>query len=311
MDENYNSDEDVSPKEHNRLIDAISKLDRTQHIKKTSRTEPSLQVSEYHLSKPGAGAKGTIQLNNLVKSLNKTSTHTEFAKKISKVRRKVKTLPKPLEKPQEQRIKRSVGFENLKKTLDKWEPLIHANEAAEQIKFPLQKNVNLGQHTTSTLMSRFRIKSELELELEKTLPKVQEPEVVEENVFKMTMEEMLKHRKESAKLRAQQSYREAKARRQSKIKSKKYHRIQRREKVKQQLKEFEYLQQNDPEAALAKLEEIEKARAEERMSLRHKSTGKWAQSKQIRAKYDREVSSFDYKGVRGFYLGFGKRRDWE
>lgn len=87
-----------------------------------------------------------------------------------------------------------------------------------------------------------------------------------------------------------QSYREAKAHRQNKIKSKKFHRIQRKEKIKLQLREFEELQKTNPEAALEKLEQLDRTRAEERMTLRHKNTGKWAKSKQIMAKYDKEVS---------------------
>lgn len=57
-----------------------------------------------------------------------------------------------------------------------------------------------------------------------------------------------------------------------------------------QLKEFEELQKNDPEAALEKLEQLDRTRAEERMSLRHKNTGQWAKSKQVKAKYDKDVS---------------------
>lgn len=56
--------------------------------------------------------------------------------------------------------------------------------------------------------------------------------------------------------------------------------------------EFEKLQKNNPEEALAKLEQLDKSRAEERMSLRHKGTGQWAKNKQIRAKYNKEVSIF-------------------
>lgn len=62
--------------------------------------------------------------------------------------------------------------------------------------------------------------------------------------------------------------------------------------MKQQLKEFEELQKNNPREALLKLEQIDKVRAEERMSLRHRSTGQWAKNKQIRAKYNKEVSDF-------------------
>lgn len=34
---------------------------------------------------------------------------------------------------------------------------------------------------------------------------------------------------------------------------------------------------------------LDKSRAEERITLRHKSTGQWAKNKQIRAKYDKET----------------------
>lgn len=65
--------------------------------------------------------------------------------------------------------------------------------------------------------------------------------------------------------------------------------VLKKERLKQELKEFEDLQKKDPEEALKKLEAIEKARALERHTLRHKSTGKWAKNKLIRAKYDKEV----------------------
>jgi U3 small nucleolar RNA-associated protein 14 len=56
------------------------------------------------------------------------------------------------------------------------------------------------------------------------------------------------------------------------------------------LKDFEVLQKTDPEAALQQLEQLERTRAEERVSLRHRSTGQWARNKAVRAKYDKEVS---------------------
>jgi U3 small nucleolar RNA-associated protein 14 len=56
------------------------------------------------------------------------------------------------------------------------------------------------------------------------------------------------------------------------------------------LKDFEVLQKTDPEAALQQLEQLERTRAEERVSLRHRSTGQWARNKAVRAKYNKEVS---------------------
>ena len=65
--------------------------------------------------------------------------------------------------------------------------------------------------------------------------------------------------------------------------------MQRKGKMKQQLKEYEKLQKIDPPAALDKLQHFEKVRAKERITLRHKSTGHWARNKLMRAKYDKQV----------------------
>jgi U3 small nucleolar RNA-associated protein 14 len=53
------------------------------------------------------------------------------------------------------------------------------------------------------------------------------------------------------------------------------------------MREFEELQKTNPEAAMEKLEELEKARITERMTLKHRNTTKWAKMQAARAKYNR------------------------
>ncbi|KAK2490484.1 hypothetical protein MC885_013496, partial [Smutsia gigantea] len=105
----------------------------------------------------------------------------------------------------------------------------------------------------------------------------------------MSLEEAKIRRAELQRARALQSYYEARARREKKIKSKKYHKVLKKEKAKKALKEFEKLRKVNPTAALEELEKIEKARMLERMSLKHQNSGKWAKSKAIMAKYDLEA----------------------
>ncbi|XP_069346255.1 U3 small nucleolar RNA-associated protein 14 homolog A-like isoform X2 [Eulemur rufifrons] len=105
----------------------------------------------------------------------------------------------------------------------------------------------------------------------------------------MSLEEAKMRRAELQRARALQSYYEARARREKKIKSKKYHRVMKKAKAKQALKEFEQLQKVNPTTALEELEKTEKARMMERMSLKHQNSGKWAKSKAIMAKYDLEA----------------------
>lgn len=120
-------------------------------------------------------------------------------------------------------------------------------------------------------------------------PKDQDDAADKEKEFPLTLEELREKRKEMARLRVKESYRIAKAKRMSKIKSKKFHRLMKRDKIRQQMKDFEALQKTDPEAALKQLEVIERTRVEERSTLRHKNTGTWAKNLQVRAKYDKDV----------------------
>lgn len=82
------------------------------------------------------------------------------------------------------------------------------------------------------------------------------------------------------------SYQEAKFRRQRKIKSKKYHRLEKKKKLKNSVEDFEKLVEENSDKAAETLEELDRLRALERASLKHRNTGKWAKHNKLRAKYD-------------------------
>ncbi|XP_028156759.1 U3 small nucleolar RNA-associated protein 14 homolog A [Ostrinia furnacalis] len=275
-------DNDFIASEHDQLVNAVSKLDKTQHIKEPTRNEPTNQNSEFNLIK----RSNKLDINNVVKVLEDTAHHVKISKKLKKSQR---VLPKPLEKPQAERIKRATGYEEAKKKVGRWDAVVARSRTVDFVSFPL-KNVPTKLQPAAEFLSKFELKSSLEKELEEVDPPAMvEEEEDEEQTYPMSYEEMVEHRQHLARLRAQESYKAAKAKRQSKIKSKKYHRILKKERLKQQLKEFEELQKKNPEEALEKLETLEKARALERHTLRHKNTGKWAKNKLIQAKYDKEV----------------------
>ncbi|KAK1132143.1 hypothetical protein K0M31_016274 [Melipona bicolor] len=285
LEELDDTEKDVS-ESHSKLLEAVSQLDKGQKVKKAERSEPTLEVSEFHLVKSGICDRDAVHVYDLAKTLGQKSHHHEITKNLQAIKRKVQVLPKPLEKPAADRIKRIVGFKNTKQELKKWNAIITRNRTAESLHFPLKQSMKLDSSTK--FVKRFRLQSDLEKELAALEPQKDNIEEKSDE-FSLTLKEIIMKRKEAARIRAQQSYREAKAHRQNKIKSKKFHRVQRKEKIKLQLKEFEELQKTNPEAALEKLEQLDKTRAEERMTLRHKNTGRWAKSKQIRAKYDKET----------------------
>lgn len=158
--------------------------------------------------------------------------------------------------------------------------------------FPLQtKSSDLEVYVSPyTDASLFRVKSDLMVEMEKRQVVTDvEANATVEDVEKLTREEMVARSKELRRIRIRESQKNAKARMQNKIKSKKFHKIMKKEKLKDEIKNFQLLQKSDPEAAIRKLDQIEKRRVEERALLRHKNTGTWAKNLQIRSKYDKDA----------------------
>ncbi|XP_044759823.1 U3 small nucleolar RNA-associated protein 14 homolog A [Coccinella septempunctata] len=287
-DEDFvHSDDDFDDKKHEKLLDKILTINKTQQLKKASRTEPALQISEFDLAKSITGKKGVIHVGDLTSILQKKKTHVAIKKKVDNTSKITTTLPKPLEKPLANQINRTVAYEKTRLELDRWEPIITANRVSTDLLFPLPTREN---DKNVDLTKKWTLKTDFDIELEKNHPELVEEIHVEteQEKVKLTLGELKERRGKLAEYRAKLSYQEAKARRQNKIKSKKYHRIQKKAKIKQQLKEFEELKKTKPEEALRRLEEIERIRAQERFSLRHKGTGKWAKHKQIHAKYDKD-----------------------
>ncbi|XP_047107435.1 U3 small nucleolar RNA-associated protein 14 homolog B [Schistocerca piceifrons] len=299
MDESKASDieseNEVLDLEHSKLLSAVRQLDGKQRVKAPTRKETSRQISEFNLGKHQI-ENDTVGVNELTKALEKRASHVEIGQKLKNLKQKAKPLKPPLEKFEAEKIKRVVGFTNVKQQLNRWNAVVDRNRVAENLIYPLIPKGSITLDTTKDFVKRFESQSELEAKVAEILSRSKvvngdkevekEDEEEEGEEFPLSLEEIMERRKEMAKLRAQQSYREAKAARQKKIKSKSYHRTLRRQKIKQQLKDFENLQKTDPEAALKQLEQIERARAEERMTLRHRNTGKWARSRAVRAKYN-------------------------
>lgn len=214
-------DSEFVASEHDQLINAITKLDKTQFITEPTRNEPTNLNSEFNLIK---GSR-KLNLNNVVKVLEDTSHRAKISKKLKKSQDSKEVLSKPLEKPEAERIKRATGYEEAKKKLGRWDPVVARSRTVDFVSFPLKRGSNKMQ-PTKEFISKLELKSPLEKELDEIdPPEVEVEEDEEDKVYPMTYEEMLDHRQNSAKLRAQQSYKAAKAKRQSKIKSKKYHRL--------------------------------------------------------------------------------------
>ncbi|XP_033966038.1 U3 small nucleolar RNA-associated protein 14 homolog A [Pseudochaenichthys georgianus] len=274
-----------------KLLEAISALGGKRQKKLGERSEAAVLMSEFTINAEGEGDK--IDLSDLIGSMEKTSAVPAKTKKqLKNLQHSNKTIECPLSKQESERIQRDVAFRKASTEVTRWKDIIKQNQRAEQLVFPLEKEPT-GPRPMERMVTGWKAQTPLEQEIFALLSANKQPindpiltPAEEASMRAMSLEEAKIRRAELQKARALQSYYEAKTRRERKIKSKKYHKVQNKAKRKEFLKKFEEMVKTDPAAALEELSKIELARMQERMSLKHQNSGKWAKSKVIMAKYD-------------------------
>lgn len=138
IDSSDQPDQEVDKKTHHRLLDAVGRLHKTQHIKTPIRNEPSFKRSEFHLVKTKTEGDwsvkdATLVVPNLVKVLQSSKKLENVGTALKKSLRNKKVLKKPLEKPVIERINRSINYEKAKKKLNQWNAVVAANRAADHL----------------------------------------------------------------------------------------------------------------------------------------------------------------------------------
>uniref|UniRef100_A0A5F8HA55 UTP14C small subunit processome component n=1 Tax=Monodelphis domestica TaxID=13616 RepID=A0A5F8HA55_MONDO len=275
---------------HQKLLEKIGYLDGKNRL--AERSEASLQVSEFSVSNEGTGEQ--LDLAELLGPIKSSSSMGTVKKQLKKVKNK-KTVDLPLSKEERERISREAAYNKISQDMTKWDPVVLKNRRAAQLVFPLEQDGVL-ENCIGEVLGSWKARTPLEKEIFNLLHQNKQPltdplltPVEKESLKAMSLEEAKQRRAELQKARALQSYYEARARREKKIKSKKFHKVLKKRNDKKILKNFEELRKVDPTSALEELAKMERARIQERMSLKHQNKGKWAKSKVIMAKYDLEA----------------------
>ncbi|RCK66054.1 U3 small nucleolar RNA-associated protein 14 [Candida viswanathii] len=188
-----------------------------------------------------------------------------------------KSIAIPLPKRIQTRNDRAAAYELSKKEVTKWQDTVQANRQAEVLKFPL---INQQPDSFKDSAITFRSDNVPTTELEKKINDVlvksslvddsKEATFEEIAVAKLSPEEMKQRTNELRLMRELMFRDEKRAKRIKKIKSKQYHKIQKRERIRNQ----ELVEDSEDEEA----DDHDVKRATERMSLKHKTQSKWAKS---------------------------------
>jgi U3 small nucleolar RNA-associated protein 14 len=176
----------------------------------------------------------------------------------------------PLERRQNEKMTIASAKNIAHRQVSRWNVTVAQNRRAEHLKFPLNepppKNL-----TTASLAGSFTPETSLESQVQQV---IQSSGLAEEHVLRreelmlnqISKEELMERRAEIAKMKSLLFFKEMKQKKMAKIKSKKYRKIKRKGK-KEEL---------DPEEEEEERLKLETQRIQERMTLKHKNTSKWA-----------------------------------
>lgn len=231
-----------------------------------------------------------VSLTQMLKALDK-DVASGLERRLKKLSKK-KAITKPLDKNKADLIERKAAYSKVSKELKKWDPIVEKHKAAKQISFPLDQQADVLP-ATSKALSDLKPSNELEKEIlqviqesDTALHDGQELSKAEEKYLKaISLEEAKERHLELQRMRVLLSSYAAKMRRQKAIKSKSYRRLLKQERLRKHIKKVE----SDKDLLMDEIERLQRLRAKERASLKHKNTGKWAKHAKFRAKYDDEA----------------------
>lgn len=279
-EEEENSDEDDDRK-HVRMLQDITGLpgDAFEGKKKKKNDVVVFEAypeSEYNPSRDVLDGDGHITVDDLLNPLHGKPGFSKIRKDVQRMDRKSVSIQPPLPKPQQEKVDRRSTFVYSKKKLSEYEALVKKNREAPTVYF--NEDIDVGYSTVGAIASDFRPRTEFEKKMDSLINAKELSEAHKGDgarlleLNKISVEDVKERQDRLAKMRNLLFRHELKAKRIKHIKSKTYRRLLKKDKSKAASTEIEM----NPEAAKELAEKQEFKRAEERLTLKHKNTSKWA-----------------------------------
>lgn len=301
------SDEDMDLND-DKVADLISSLDskkrrRTDEDGNTKKRQlkersEAYQESEFNLAtREEDDSSKKLSLADLMGTVDDEASFGTLKSGLEALAGKGKNLTRraldaPLPKRVQDRMERQAAAKTANEEISKWQATVKMNREAEHLSFPMQDtSVTPKENRTSAAMaSKFKPETSLEKQIQEALAQAgMKDEELEEfealKLNKLTVDQMEEKRKELRMMRELMFRHEIKNKRLKKIKSKSYRKLQRKEKDKLAL-QIKDMAEIDHEMEDGEKMDAAMSRAEERMSLKHKNTSKWAKRALARGTQD-------------------------
>ncbi|KAL4466815.1 hypothetical protein ABPG74_010412 [Tetrahymena malaccensis] len=199
-------------------------------------------------------------------------------KQLEDLEKRSKLLHEPESFVKQERAERKINYKIIQDDVAKWIPIIKRAREADHLDFTEKTQDNMRINAISgDELKKNKIALSIEQKLQqfnlKTEKQIKAKEI--ELLEKLDPQEAKKRINEMNKQKMLLFQQEIKNKRVAKIKSKLYHRIKKKQKLRAQLKEHENM---DEEARLQQQQELLEERAKERIGMRHKTKSKHIQT---------------------------------
>ena len=301
----------MSNDESDKESEAIDNVKALLNIKQSDKTDKAktekflYDKKDYQIEENAKNitSKDKVEFNDVMKMFipsnetqkaNISKTMATYMKNKEKNKVEIKFNDK-----EDKIIERTKAYKEITKDVSKYQDKVKANREADIVDFTQmdnKTNKSITKKTAKEFASKFTEQNDFEKSIKNILVKnncESDDKILQkenEELMKISPEEIQKRYNEIKRYKALLFQKEISNRRKAKIKSKLFHKINKRRKEKEEMKVLQDLSQVDPEAVKNYLEKKKENRIEERMNLKHSINSKFQKTvKRFNLQNDQQI----------------------
>lgn len=158
MDDDSEDDEQVDMKPLDSFIESLDRTTQNKKRKRMAEVTEAFPESEFTLAQKSGNEAKKIMLDDLVGVMAQESNLGNLKKQLSALDNDATTatVGAPLAIRSQDRLNRIVAYDESKKLISKWIPIVKKNREADQLVFPLNEEAP-SNITASSIVSHFQV----------------------------------------------------------------------------------------------------------------------------------------------------------
>lgn len=158
-------EEDADNDRHSRMLQGVTGMPGEVFEgkkRKTAVLTEALPESECNINRAASSGSSHISIHDLLDPLHGKPGYSKLRKRMHQLERHSTTVTAPLPKADRERLERKAAYEQSKKDLTKWEPLVKRNREAPTIYFDEDMSAVAENSTVDAIVAAFKPRTEFE-----------------------------------------------------------------------------------------------------------------------------------------------------